>query len=63
MRPTPDQPGPTQESVWSYPRPAIAMPSPARIQIIHYGIILADSRNCIRTLAGPFKGRPGSSFW
>ena len=50
MHPAPDQPGPTQESVWAYPRPAIAAPTAAHIQIIHRGITIADSRNCIRTL-------------
>ena len=50
MHPTPDQPGPTQESVWTYPRPAIAVPTPAHIQITHRGITIADSRNCVRTL-------------
>ena len=50
MHPTPDQPGPNQESVWAYPRPAIAAPSPVHIQIIHRGITIADSRACVRTL-------------
>ena len=50
MHPAPDQPSPTQESVWVYPRPAIAAPTAAHIQIIHRGITIADSRNCIRTL-------------
>lgn len=50
MHPTPTPPGPNQESVWSYPRPAIAMPTQARIQIIHRGITIADTRNSVRTL-------------
>lgn len=50
MRPVPDPAAPGQESVWSYPRPAIAEPSPARIVIEHRGRILADSRRTVRTL-------------
>jgi uncharacterized protein (DUF427 family) len=47
MRPRPD---PGQESVWSFPRPAIAEPSPSRIMIEHRGGVIASSRTCIRTL-------------
>jgi uncharacterized protein (DUF427 family) len=36
--------------VWSYPRPAIAEPSAARIVIEHRGRIVADTRASIRTL-------------
>ena len=50
MRPRPDPAGAGQESVWAYPRPAIAEPSPARIQIEHHGRIIADTRASIRTL-------------
>ncbi len=50
MSPTPDLPGPGQESVWAYPRPAIAQPTTARIQIVHRGVTLADSRQAVRTL-------------
>lgn len=50
MHPTPDPPGPSQESVWSYPRPAIAQPTAAHVQIIHRGITVAHSRRCVRTL-------------
>ena len=50
MRPHPDPVGTGQESVWSYPRPAIAEPSPAHIVIEHRGVILADTRASIRTL-------------
>lgn len=48
--PEPDPPGPGQESVWDYPRPAICEPTPRRIQIIHRGITLADSTSAWRTL-------------
>ena len=50
MRPVPDPAAPGQESVWSYPRPAIAQPSPAHIVIEHAGIIVADTRAAVRTI-------------
>lgn len=50
MRPHPDPVGPGQESVWSYPRPPVAEPSPARVVIQHCGIIIADTCASIRTL-------------
>ena len=46
--PNPILPG--QESVWDYPRPAVAEPTDRRIQIIHRGTQLADSRAAWRTL-------------
>ncbi|MEM7687776.1 MAG: DUF427 domain-containing protein [Pseudomonadota bacterium] len=48
--PEPDPVGPGQESVWDYPRPAIAEPTDRRIQIIHRGIELVDSTRAWRTL-------------
>ena len=48
--PEPDLVGPGQESVWDYPRPAIAEPTSRRIQIIHHGIELVDSSEAWRTL-------------
>jgi uncharacterized protein (DUF427 family) len=50
MRPQPDRPGPGQESVWSFPRPAIAEPTSAHIVIEHSGVVLADTRDAVRTL-------------
>lgn len=50
MRPPPDPVGPGQESVWAYPRPAIAEPTDAHIRIEHRGRIIADTRASIRTL-------------
>ncbi|WP_239806858.1 DUF427 domain-containing protein [Croceicoccus hydrothermalis] len=51
MKPvTPDPVGPGQESVWSYPRPAIAEPTAVHIQIVFGGQIIADTRHAIRTL-------------
>jgi uncharacterized protein (DUF427 family) len=49
MRPVPDRPLPGQESVWDFPRPAIAERTDAHIVIEHHAIIVADSRACIRT--------------
>lgn len=50
MRVAPDPVGPGQESVWAYPRPAIAEPSARRIRIEHRGRTIADTRGSIRTL-------------
>jgi len=50
MSPRPDPVGPGQESVWSYPRPAIAEPTTAHIVIEHRGVIVADTRSAVRTL-------------
>ena len=50
MRPRPDPVGPGQESVWSYPRPAIAERCSAHIMIQHCDLIIADTRESIRTL-------------
>lgn len=36
--------------MWDYPRPAICEPTERRIQIIHQGIELVDSRSAYRTL-------------
>jgi uncharacterized protein (DUF427 family) len=50
MTPRPDPAGPGQESVWTYPRPAIAEPTAAHIVIEHRGVVVADTRRAIRTL-------------
>jgi uncharacterized protein (DUF427 family) len=39
-----------EASVWSYPRPAIAEPSPCHIVIEHGGQTIADTRSAVRTL-------------
>ncbi|RYE91569.1 MAG: DUF427 domain-containing protein [Oxalobacteraceae bacterium] len=44
----PAQPG--QESVWEYPRPAIAQPSSARILVELSNIVIADSCRAVRTI-------------
>ncbi|MGB7408950.1 MAG: DUF427 domain-containing protein [Pontixanthobacter sp.] len=46
----PDPVGEGQESVWDYPRPAIAEPTAAHIRIIVGGIAIAETRSAIRTL-------------
>ncbi len=50
MQPEPDPAQPGQESVWDYPRPAIAEPTSRHIRIVHQGIVLADSRAAWRTI-------------
>lgn len=50
MRPVPDPPLPGQESVWAYPRPAIAEPTPRHLIVRHRGVTIADTRRGIRTL-------------
>jgi uncharacterized protein (DUF427 family) len=48
--PTPDPIRPGQESVWSYPRPAIAESCGRHIRIVHRGIVIAETRQAVRTL-------------
>lgn len=50
MWPKPDPVRPGQESVWSFPRPAIAQATSAHVVIEHRGIVVADSRATVRTL-------------
>ena len=50
MRPTPDPAAVGQESVWTYPRPAVAEATPRRLRIVHRGIVLADTVRGVRTL-------------
>jgi uncharacterized protein (DUF427 family) len=50
MRPIAEPAGPGQESVWSYPRPAIAQPTRSHILIEHGGRIIAETRSAIRTI-------------
>lgn len=47
---SPDPTAPGQESVWRYPRPPVAAPTPRRIRIVHGGVTLADTTAAIRTL-------------
>ncbi|MEJ8629458.1 DUF427 domain-containing protein [Sphingomonas sp. I4] len=50
MRPKPDPVAPGQESVWDYPRPAIAEPTRRHVRIEHRGIVIAETRRPVRTL-------------
>ena len=50
MIPIPEPVAPGQESVWLFPRPAIAEPTCARVVIVHAGTIVADTRASVRTL-------------
>lgn len=50
MRPKPDPVAPGQESVWRYPRPAIAEASDRHIRIVHADIVVADTRSAVRTI-------------
>lgn len=50
MRPPPDPAAIGQESVWTFPRPAVAQPTPSRIVIEHLGHVVADTQSSIRTL-------------
>lgn len=50
MTSIPDPVGPGQESVWSYPRPAIAEPCRRRLKIVHRGVVIAETERSIRVL-------------
>lgn len=51
MRPVrPDPPRPGQESVWDYPRPAVAELTAATIRIELGGTVIAETTRAIRTL-------------
>lgn len=50
MKTRPDPVGREQESVWQYPRPAVAERSHRHIHIVHAGIVVADTRAAVRTL-------------
>ncbi len=42
--------GPGQESVWDYPRPAVAELSSRHVRIVHRGVVVAETRRAVRTL-------------
>ncbi len=48
--PDPDPTRPGQESVWDYPRPAIAQLTDAHLKIVFEGRVLAETRLGVRTL-------------
>nr|WP_208408752.1 DUF427 domain-containing protein [Sphingomonas vulcanisoli] len=42
--------GPDQESVWSFPRPAIALPTEAHLRVVLNGQTIAETRRAVRTI-------------
>jgi uncharacterized protein (DUF427 family) len=50
MTPRPDRPGPSQESVWDYPRPPRAEPDSRRAVVRHGGMVVADTTDLVRVL-------------
>lgn len=50
FRPKPVTPGPGQESVWDYPRPAICEPATSHLRVEFGGRVIAETRNGVRTL-------------
>jgi uncharacterized protein (DUF427 family) len=50
IHPTPDQTLAGQESVWNFPRPAVAEKTLAHLKIIHCGLTIAETRRGVRTL-------------
>jgi uncharacterized protein (DUF427 family) len=50
MQPVRDTPKPGQESVWDYPRPAVAELTSAHVRILHHGQTIAETRRSVRTL-------------
>jgi uncharacterized protein (DUF427 family) len=72
------RPGPGQESVWDYPRPPALEPSSEHVQVVHGGVVIADTRAALRILetshpptyylpvadfrAGSLRPAQGSSF-
>lgn len=42
--------GPGQESVWDYPRPALAQPCASALRIVHRGVMIAETCRAVRTL-------------
>ena len=45
-----DPVGVGQESVWDYPRPAIARRCPSELRIVHCGLTVGDTRRAVMTL-------------
>lgn len=50
VRPTPERPGPGQESVWDYPRPPRLEPSAALIEVVLGGAVVARTTRSFRVL-------------
>lgn len=50
IRPRRDPVAPGQESVWDYPRPPALVRSAEHVQVVHGGLVVADSRRTWRVL-------------
>lgn len=50
FRPTPDPPGPGQESVWQFPRPARAEPCTRLLSVQFGGRTIAETRRGVRVI-------------
>ena len=50
MRPTPISPGPSQESVWSYPRPPRVEDVSKHIEIVFNNVLIVDTHRAKRLL-------------
>ncbi|MEL6830500.1 MAG: DUF427 domain-containing protein [Pseudomonadota bacterium] len=50
MKPDPIKPKPGQESVWDYPRPAIAEPTKLSLRVEFADRVIAQTSNGVRTL-------------
>lgn len=50
FRPDPIPPGPGQESVWDYPRPAVCEPTPAVLEVVFGGRTIARTTRGWRVL-------------
>ncbi len=50
MRPKRIEPGPGQESVWDYPRPAVCEPTSASLEVRFAGKVLARTNRAFRVL-------------
>ena len=46
----PDPVAPGQESVWRYPRPAVAEATLRRLRVVHRGVVVAETAQGVRTL-------------
>jgi uncharacterized protein (DUF427 family) len=49
-RPTPERPGPGQESVWDYPRPPRLERTTCEIEVVLGGVVVARTRAALRVL-------------
>ena len=50
LKPVPAKPLPGQESVWDFPRPAIAHPVSCLLRAVFDGHVLAETTNGVRTI-------------